>query len=177
MPLRVGRDSCKKPQNKLKSLTLFPDGGVMASNFEGGSGFACKSQRLGVLSLLKSVTYDRFRMEAFLIRVQIAAPRTSHHAALDASRAAEVLCNSASSNCSILNAMMPRKLMCPKCTGPMRRSQASSIGYFSLRQRSTTPCIFMVFHATTMLVSNACEPEIARISSRRRPRSGRIRPW
>ena len=37
--------------------------------------------------------------------------------------------------------------------------------------------IVIVFQAITTLVSKACAPEIARSSSRRRPRSGAIRPW
>lgn len=72
---------------------------------------------------------------------------------------------------STLKLNVPRKLMWLEWAGPIRRSHASSISMPPLRRRSTTSFIRFVFHAITMLVSKACEPEIAFISSRRRPRS------
>ena len=50
--------------------------------------------------------------------------------------------------------------MCPKCTGAMRRSHASSMTMPPVRMRSTVPFIRLVFQANTMFVSNAWEPEI-----------------
>jgi hypothetical protein len=62
----------------------------------------------------------------------------------------------------------------------VRRADAAQPVVFDLipsrLSLSTTSCIRAVFQASTMFVSRACEPEIAFISSRRRPRSGATLP-
>lgn len=70
----------------------------------------------------------------------------------------------------------PRKLMCEKCAGPMRRSQSSSMVVPLSRRLRTVSSIWATFQASTTLVNKACEPEMAIISSALRPRSGAIRP-
>ena len=59
---------------------------------------------------------------------------------------------------------------------PMRRSQSSSMFVPLSRKLRTVSSIRATFQASTTLVSKACEPEMATISSALRPRSGAIRP-
>ena len=59
----------------------------------------------------------------------------------------------------------PRKLMCEKCAGPIRRSQSSSIPTPSRWSRATTSSMRFVFQASTMWVSSAWAPEMAAIAS------------
>ena len=79
---------------------------------------------------------------------------------------------------SRLNRYVPWKMMCEKCTGPIRRSQSSSIGKPEALRRETTPSMRLVFQASTMFVRRACALEMAIISCLRRPRSCAIcPPW
>ena len=55
---------------------------------------------------------------------------------------------------STLNLNVPRKLMCEKCAGPIRRSQSSSIPTPSRLSRATTLSMRLVFQASTNLVSS-----------------------
>ena len=55
---------------------------------------------------------------------------------------------------STLNLNVPRKLMCEKCAGPIRRSQSCSILTPSRLSRATTLSMRLVFQASTNLVSS-----------------------
>ncbi len=102
-------------------------------------------------------------------------PRTLHRLGLAAPLSAARL-TSTSAYLSTLNLNLPRKLICEKCGGPIRRDQSSSMPTQSRLSCATTPSMRLVFQASAMWVSSACAPEIAAISCRRRPRSGATWP-
>ena len=101
--------------------------------------------------------------------------RRPHWLALAAPRPA-TRSTSTSAYRSTLNRNVPRKLICEKSAGPIRRSQSSSISRPLRSSRTATPSMRLVFQASTMLVNRACAPEMAAISCRRRPRSGATWP-
>lgn len=74
--------------------------------------------------------------------------------------AVDVVLPACTSDCakrSMPNRIVPRKLMCPKWAGPMRRSQLSSMRTPLRRSRSTVSCIWLVFQARTRCWSVARE--------------------